>query len=58
VQAYRARQFAGRRFRRARARPDADPSGQHLIGGVLGGTLYRWLSTELRGLVTGDKAAA
>jgi aquaporin Z len=29
-----------------------------LIGGVLGGTLYRWLSTEPRGLVTGDKAAA
>jgi aquaporin Z len=29
-----------------------------LIGGVLGGTLYRWLSAEPSGLVVGDKAAA
>jgi aquaporin Z len=28
-----------------------------LIGGVLGGTLYRWLSTEPHGLVVGDRAA-
>jgi aquaporin Z len=29
-----------------------------VIGGVLGGVLYRWLSTEPKGLVTGDRPVA